>query len=137
MVVTFVWKEKAVTVTQLVWVRREVLRARPLSIIQRIVGMEYGCVFMVVDHIPTDDPFASGPGPFASACAQPRLRLRLLRHHHTAGRGRRPVKDSRRGRELGDRREVASEEIRGRDGTLLRGKLLRILKVIRFVWMKF
>lgn len=108
--------------------------ARSLNVIWRIIGIKHGFVLMVMDHHPTDDTVDSGPGqvPWAGA----RHGMLLWRHHHTHGGGRRGVKDTRRGRELRDRREGASEEIRGCGGTLLGLQMLRFLEILCLVWIK-
>lgn len=93
--------------------------------------MKHGFVLMVVDHHPTDDTVGSGPNHLPSVCVG--HWLLLSGNHRTAGGRRRAVKAMRRGRELWDRREVASEEIRACGGALLGHHPLSLLCL---VWIK-
>ncbi len=96
--------------------------------------MKHGFVLMVVDHHPADDTVDSGPDDIPSVCVG--HWLLLSGNHRTAVGGRRAVKAMRRGRELWDRREVASEEIRACGGALLGDHPLRLLSLLCLVWIK-
>lgn len=94
--------------------------------------MKHGFVLMVVHHHPTDDTVDSGPNHLFCVCAE----LPLLGYNCTARRGRRVFKALRRGREIWDRGEGASEVTRGCGGTLLGDQFFRLLSLLCLVWIK-